>query len=153
MRQVKLTADGACIGNPGPGGWACVLRFEDTVGEMFGSEPNTTNNRMELRAFIAGLNALKERCEVEAHTDSQYVQRGVSEWLAGWKQRGWKTAGKKPVANQDLWMELDAARERHRIRWHWVKGHAADRDNIRCDTLANQAARQQSSSGGIQLVG
>ena len=98
------------------------MRFEDTVGEMFGSEPNTTNNRMELRAFIAGLNALKERCEVEAHTDSQYVQRGVSEWLAGWKQRGWKTAGKKPVANQDLWMELDAARERHRIRWHWVKG-------------------------------
>ena len=150
-QKVILTTDGACIGNPGPGGWACVLRFPDQVGEMFGCAPQTTNNRMELTAVIEGLRALSERCQVELSTDSQYVQRGITEWLAKWQHNGWRTSTKKDVANRDLWMELDDLRRRHKVAWHWVKGHARHKDNIRCDELAYQAARSQSASGGIRV--
>src|SRR5690348_8735288 len=149
MKKVVLTTDGACIGNPGPGGWACVLRFGDTKAEMFGSEAQTTNNRMELRAVIEGLNALKETCEVSLNTDSQYVKNGITQWMAKWKANGWMTADKKPVLNQELWLELDRAAGRHTIHWQWVKGHATHVDNIRCDYLALEAAKQQTSSGGL----
>ncbi len=153
QKQVKLSTDGACIGNPGPGGWACVLRFGSHNGEIFGCEPHTTNNRMELRAVIEGLQALKELCAVTIYTDSQYVQRGVTEWLAGWKARGWKKSksskGSRAVLNQDLWVELDKQIGAHAVRWQWVKGHADDVDNVRCDSLANRAAREQVTSHGI----
>jgi ribonuclease HI len=153
QKQVKLSTDGACIGNPGPGGWACVLRFGTHTGEIFGCEPHTTNNRMELQAVIEGLQALKERCTVTISTDSQYVQRGVTEWLAGWKASGWKKSksskGSREVLNQDLWVELDKRIAAHTVRWQWVKGHADDADNLRCDSLANTAAREQITSNGI----
>lgn len=156
QKQVKLSTDGACIGNPGPGGWACVLRFGAHTGEIFGCEPQTTNNRMELQAVIEGLQALKEPCAVIMSTDSQYVQRGVTEWLAGWKANGWRKSkasrGSRAVLNQDLWEELDKRIGQHTIRWHWVKGHAEDPDNIRCDSLANRAAREQIASNGIVRV-
>lgn len=154
MKQVTITTDGACIGNPGPGGWACLLRFEDVVGEMFGCEAHTTNNRMELTAVIRALEALKEPCRVQFSTDSEYVQKGVSQWLAGWKAHGWTRAeGKRrvPIANQDLWQELDERTGTHEIRWQWVRGHAKHADNIHCDKLANEAARKQISSGGLKL--
>ena len=153
MKPVILTTDGACIGNPGPGGWACVLRFDDTTGEIYGAEPQTTNNRMELTAVIEGFKALEESCAVTLTTDSQYVKRGITEWIDKWKSNGWRTAAKGakagPVANQDLWQELDRQHRRHQVSWHWVKGHASHADNLRCDQLANRAARQQISSNGM----
>lgn len=149
MKKVLLTTDGACIGNPGPGGWACILRSGRTTREMYGSEPRTTNNRMELRAVIEGLRALREPCQVLLYTDSEYVQKGVTEWLARWKSNGWKKRDKGKVVNQDLWMELDNATQPHQIRWEWVRGHANHADNLRCDFLANRAAREQISSRGV----
>jgi ribonuclease HI len=152
QKQVKLSTDGSCIGNPGPGGWACVLRFGGHTGELFGCESHTTNNRMELQAVIKGLQALREPCQVTISTDSQYVQRGITEWLAGWKANGWrksKAKGSRAVLNQDLWADLDKRIALHTVSWQWVKGHAEDTDNIRCDSLANKAAREQISSNGI----
>jgi ribonuclease HI len=149
MKNVLITTDGACIGNPGPGGWACILRSGRVVREMYGSEPRTTNNRMELRAVIEGLRALREPCQVTVYTDSEYVRKGVTEWLERWKLNGWKKRDKGKVVNQDLWVELDqAAQQQQRIRWEWVRGHANHADNLRCDFLANRAAREQISSRG-----
>jgi ribonuclease HI len=152
-KKVKLATDGACIGNPGPGGWACLLRFGNHVGEIYGWEGHTTNNRMELQAVIQGLSALKEPCIVTAATDSQYVQRGITEWLSKWKANGWRksktTKGSRAVLNQDLWEQLDKSLASHTIHWRWVKGHADDEDNLCCDALANRAAKQQISSEGI----
>ena len=142
MKQVEIHTDGACSGNPGPGGWGVLLRFGAHERELAGGEPDTTNNRMELMAAIQGLQALKEACEVDLYTDSQYVQKGITEWLPGWQRRGWKTADNKPVKNADLWQQLDMARQRHRVKWHWVKGHAGHADNERVDGLARQAAEQ-----------
>lgn len=146
MKQVELITDGSCLGNPGPGGWACILRFGQHSKEMFGAEPHTTNNRMELMAAIAGLRALREDCEVTVTTDSQYVKNGISSWIHGWKRNGWKTASKQPVVNKDLWVELDELVARHKVKWAWTKGHASHDDNNRCDELAQQAAREQRSS-------
>ncbi|HEU0120569.1 MAG TPA: ribonuclease HI [Bryobacteraceae bacterium] len=146
MKKIELITDGACIGNPGPGGWACVLRYGQHAKEMYGSEPQTTNNRMELTAAIKGLRALNERCDVTVTTDSEYVKNGITQWIHGWKKRGWVKADKSPVLNQDLWIELDAQVNRHETHWQWTKGHASHEDNNRCDELATRAAREQSSS-------
>ena len=140
---MQLITDGACLGNPGPGGWACILRYNDHTRELFGSAPHTTNNRMELTAAIEGLRPLKHACKVEVITDSEYVKNGISKWIHGWKRNGWKTSSKKPVVNQDLWSELDALTAQHEITWTWTKGHANHQDNNRCDELANRAAREQ----------
>jgi ribonuclease HI len=140
VKRIRLATDGSCLGNPGPGGWAAILRYGGKAKELSGGEKQTTNNRMELRAVIEGLNALTEPCEVELEIDSQYVKNGVTQWMAGWKRNGWKTASKEPVKNQDLWQALDAAVARHRIDWRWVKGHADHADNNRCDELARGAA-------------
>jgi ribonuclease HI len=137
--QVSLFTDGACRGNPGPGGWGALLRFRDSEKELYGAETETTNNRMELTAAIMGLEALKRPCRVVLTTDSQYVKNGITEWLPEWKQRGWKTANKKQVKNVDLWQRLDAAVARHEITWHWVKGHSGHAENDRVDQLANLA--------------
>ena len=145
-KKIQLITDGACLGNPGPGGWACVLRYGQLKKEMYGSEPHTTNNRMELRAAVEGLRALKECCEVEIITDSQYVKNGITSWIQNWKRNGWRTASKKAVVNQDLWHELDEQVGRHCARWTWTKGHASHEDNNRCDELATSAAREQSAS-------
>ena len=141
MKKVELITDGACIGNPGPGGWACILRYNHHKREFSGAEPDTTNNRMELRAAIEGLRALREPCEVEVVTDSEYVKNGITKWIHGWKRNGWHTASKKPVVNQDLWSELDQLVSGHQIQWTWTKGHANHDDNNRCDELAARAAR------------
>ena len=146
MKKVQLITDGACIGNPGPGGWACILRYGDNKKEIFGSEPQTTNNRMELTAAVKGLTALREPCEVEIVTDSQYMKNGIQKWIANWKRNGWRTAEKKPVLNQDLWEELDRQNARHKTVWSWTKGHASHADNNRCDELATAAARNQTRS-------
>ena len=146
MKKVQLITDGSCIGNPGKGGWACILRYGEHKREVYGSEPHTTNNRMELTAAIEGLKRLKETCAVEVVTDSEYVKNGISSWILGWKQNGWKTKGKKPVVNQDLWMALDAEVSKHEVIWQWTKGHASHADNNRCDELAQRAAREQISS-------
>lgn len=143
MKQVQMITDGACLGNPGPGGWACMLRFGSQTRELYGSAPQTTNNRMELTAAIEGLRALKEPCEVEVVTDSEYVKNGITQWIHGWKRNGWKTSAKKPVVNKDLWMDLDEVVSRHNVRWTWTKGHADHEDNNRCDELAQRAAREQ----------
>ena len=143
MKQVHLINDGASLGKPCPGGWAYVLRFGNHTREMSGSVPHTTNNRMELTAAIEGLRSLKEHCKVEVVTDSEYLKNGITTWIHGWKRNGWKTASKKPVVNQDLWMELDELAARHKIKWTWTKGHADHEDNNRCDELATQAAREQ----------
>ena len=143
MKRVQLITDGACIGNPGPGGWACILRSGEKTKEMFGSEAHTTNNRMEITAAIEGLRALRELCEVEVVTDSEYLKNGITTWIKGWKRNGWKTAARKPVVNQDLWMTLDELVAKHRMQWTWTKGHADHPDNNRCDELATQAAREQ----------
>jgi ribonuclease HI len=149
-KQVTLHTDGACIGNPGPGGWACVLRFATHAGEMFGSEANTTNNRMEIKAVIEGLRALRESCAVTVWTDSQYVQLGMTQWLEDWKANGWRKRGSRTsVLNRDLWVELDTETKRHEVAWKWVKGHADNEENLRCDFLANRAAREQVSSSGV----
>jgi len=136
--NVEIYTDGACRGNPGPGGWGALLIFGDVEKKISGGEDSTTNNRMELMAAIRALNQLKRSCKVTLHTDSKYVRDGITKWLVGWKSRGWKTAAKKPVKNRDLWEELDAATQRHSIEWLWVKGHAGDPGNERADELANQ---------------
>ncbi|MGA8026404.1 MAG: ribonuclease HI [Bryobacteraceae bacterium] len=146
MKRVQLITDGACSGNPGKGGWACILRFGEHAREIFGCEPHTTNNRMELTAAIEGLKRLKESCSVEIITDSEYVKNGITQWIQGWKRNGWKSSDKKPVKNQDLWMALDELVNGHQTRWSWTKGHASHEDNNRCDELATQAAREQISS-------
>lgn len=146
MKKIQLITDGACSGNPGPGGWACLLRYKEQKRELYGCEPHTTNNRMELTAAVKGLEALKETCEVEIVTDSEYVKNGITTWIHGWKRNGWKTSAKKPVVNQDLWQELDELNARHRTTWTWTKGHASHADNNRCDELATAAARQQISA-------
>lgn len=137
---VELYTDGACLGNPGPGGWAALLRFNGTEKELSGCDPDTTNNRMEMQAVIEGLKALSRPSTVTVYTDSQYVQKGITEWINGWKARGWKTAAKKPVKNVDLWLELDETQERHSVTWQWVKGHAGHPENERVDDLARQEA-------------
>jgi ribonuclease HI len=144
MKEVTLITDGACIGNPGPGGWACILRYNGHKKELYGAEPRTTNNKMELRAVIEGLQALKEPCRVTVLTDSQYVKNGITNWIHGWKRKGWKTMTGSPVLNRDLWQQLDAAAARHQVHWRWVRGHAGHADNERCDTLATRAAQRQS---------
>jgi ribonuclease HI len=136
---VDIYTDGACRGNPGPGGWAAVLSAGGREKEIFGAQPLTTNNRMELQAVIEALSALKRPLQVRLYTDSQYVRRGILEWLPQWKARGWKTAERKPVKNQDLWQQLETAAAQHRIEWHWVPGHAGVPGNERCDALANAA--------------
>ncbi|QEL54384.1 ribonuclease HI [Chromobacterium paludis] len=137
--KVELYTDGACKGNPGPGGWGALLRYKGKEKELFGGERGTTNNRMEIMAVIQGLSALNRPCRVVVYTDSQYVQKGISEWIHGWKARGWKTAAKEPVKNADLWQLLDDARNRHlEVEWRWVKGHAGHEFNERADQLANK---------------
>jgi len=144
---VHLATDGACKGNPGPGGWGVLIRWGAKEKEMSGGEPLTTNNRMELTAAIRGLAALKRPCRVVLSTDSRYVMDGLTKWLAGWQRNGWKTAAKQPVKNADLWQELVAAAAPHRIRWEWVKGHAGHPENERADKLASDAAIAASRSG------
>jgi len=138
MEKIEIFTDGACKGNPGIGGWGALLVAGQHKKELFGGERDTTNNRMELRAVIEALNALTRPCEVVVHTDSQYVQKGISEWIHGWKARGWKTAAKAPVKNVDLWQALDSAQTRHKIEWRWVKGHAGHAGNEAADALANR---------------
>ena len=139
MSKVEIYADGACKGNPGTGGWGALLVAEGGhEKEIFGGEPNTTNNRMELRAVIEALGALTRPCEVVLYTDSQYVQKGISEWIHGWKARGWKTAAKEPVKNEDLWKALDLAQGQHKVEWRWVRGHNGHPGNERADSLANR---------------
>lgn len=138
MKEVEIFTDGACRGNPGPGGWGVLLRYGKVERHLHGGEPDTTNNRMELRAAIEGLKALKERCAVTLTTDSVYVRSGITQWLANWKQKNWKTAARKPVKNVDLWRLLDEQNERHDVEWHWVKGHSGHRENEIADQLANR---------------
>lgn len=138
MKKVEIFTDGACRGNPGPGGWGALLRYGDNEKPLYGGEQNTTNNRMELQAAISGLEALKEACEVTLTTDSQYVRKGITEWMKNWKKNGWKTANKKPVKNADLWQLLDQQTEKHTIDWRWVKGHSGHRENEIADQLANR---------------
>jgi ribonuclease HI len=135
-KHVTIHTDGACSGNPGPGGWGAILSFGDHEKELMGGEPTTTNNRMELMAAIAALEALKFPCTVDLHTDSEYLRKGITEWINNWKRNGWRTADKKPVKNVDLWQRLDEALKRHQVRWHWVKGHAGHAMNERADLLA-----------------
>ena len=135
---VELFVDGACSGNPGPGGWGALLVFGDREKELFGGEAATTNNRMELTAVIRALESLRRDCDVELYTDSQYVKNGIQSWIHTWKRNGWKTADRKPVKNAELWRELEAQAERHRIRWHWVRGHTDHPGNDRADALANR---------------
>lgn len=136
--RVELYTDGACRGNPGPGGWGAVLRYGRHEKELFGGEPSTTNNRMELMAAIVGLESLKRPCRVHLTTDSQYVMKGVTEWMKSWKEKGWRTAAKKPVKNVDLWQRLDELVGRHQVTWEWVRGHTGHPENERADQLANQ---------------
>lgn len=142
MSEVEVVTDGACLGNPGPGGWAALLRHGTTERELSGGEAQTTNNRMELMAAIAGLEALRRPCSVSLTTDSQYVMRGVEEWMPRWIAKGWRTAGGDPVKNRDLWERLAAALGPHRVRWTWVRGHAGHVDNERVDSLARAAAER-----------
>ncbi|MFC1630483.1 MAG: ribonuclease HI [Arenicellales bacterium] len=139
MSEVIIYTDGACRGNPGPGGWGAVLAYGNKKKELFGSERETTNNRMELLAAIKALDSLKWSCKVSLYTDSQYVRKGILEWMDNWKKRGWKTSARKPVKNQDLWISLDKALTRHDVEWHWVKGHSGVAGNEHADSLANQA--------------
>ncbi len=141
--MIDIFTDGACSGNPGPGGWGAILRKGATERELFGGEAQTTNNRMEMRAVIEALRALKQPVQARIHTDSQYVQKGISEWIHGWKRRGWKTANKEPVKNEDLWRELDGLATQHSIEWIWVRGHAGHPENERADLLARR---------GVELV-
>jgi ribonuclease HI len=142
MTKVEIFTDGACKGNPGPGGWGAVIRSGENEKELSGGEPLTTNNRMELLAAIRALQALKRPCHVDLTTDSVYVRDGITKWIFGWQKNGWRTAAKKPVKNAELWQELLEATERHRIEWHWVKGHAGHAENERADVLACDAANQ-----------
>ena len=147
-KRVVVFTDGACSGNPGPGGWGAILSFNGHARELNGGEAHTTNNRMELMAAIMALEALTRPCDVDIHTDSQYVRQGVTGWIHGWKRNGWKTAAKKPVKNVDLWQRLDSATQRHNIEWHWVKGHAGDELNERADALAREGSRPFLRKGG-----
>ena len=140
MKEIEIHTDGACLGNPGPGGWAALLRYKGHERELAGGEGHTTNNRMELMAAIMGLETLTEPCRIMLQTDSQYVRQGITEWMSGWVRRNWKTAGGDPVKNRDLWERLHAATGRHTIEWKWVKGHNGDPDNERVDVLARNAA-------------
>ncbi len=155
MKRVEIFTDGACSGNPGPGGWGAVLRYNGAVREFSGGEAETTNNRMELMAAIAALNALKEPCTVDLYTDSNYVKDGISGWIEGWKRNGWKTAARQPVKNVELWQQLDAARARHHVTWHWLKGHAGHPENERADELARLAMapfkRRPGGAGAVPL--
>ena len=144
---VEMYADGACRGNPGPGGWGVLLRARGSEKELCGGETATTNNRMELTAVIRGLESLKRRCKVRVYTDSQYVQKGISAWIHDWKRRGWRTADRKPVKNLDLWQELDALAAAHEIEWHWVRGHAGHAENERADALANRGLDAHAQGG------
>jgi ribonuclease HI len=137
LKKIQIFTDGACRGNPGPGGWGALLRYGEHERELFGGEPDTTNNRMELMAAIRALETLKEPCEVDLTTDSEYVRKGITEWLPNWKARNWKTSDRKPVKNADLWQALELAASRHQVRWHWVKGHSGHDENERADQLAN----------------
>lgn len=139
MSTVEIYTDGACRGNPGPGGWGAVLRFNGTEKHLYGAEADTTNNRMELMAAIAALESLTRSCEVDLTTDSQYVKNGITQWIEGWKKRNWKTAAKKPVKNVDLWQRLDKIVSQHTIKWHWVRGHSGHPENELADQLANRA--------------
>ena len=139
MKQVIIYTDGGCDGNPGPGAWAAVLRSGEHKREISGAVPATTNNRMELMGALQAMRALNQPCEIKLHTDSQYVKKGMTEWLPGWKRNGWRTSSKEPVKNADLWRELEVEAARHKLHWHWVKGHAGNRDNERCDELATEA--------------
>ena len=143
LKEVTLITDGACLGNPGPGGWAAILRHNHHAKEVYGSEPRTTNNRMELTAVIRGLRTLKAPCRVTVITDSEYVKNGITLWIHSWKRNGWMTTAKKPVLNKELWMALEQELAQHEVRWEWVKGHADHADNIRADELAQRAAREQ----------
>ena len=145
--RVTIHTDGACSGNPGPGGWGAILSYGEHEKELKGGEPHTTNNRMELMAAISALEALKRPSTVEMHTDSKYVQDGISKWIHGWKRNGWKTADKKPVKNVDLWQRLDAAIQTHHVKWHWVKGHAGHELNERADRLAVEAIADIRAAG------
>ncbi len=142
MKNVEIFTDGACKGNPGPGGWGALLRFGEVEKSLFGGEANTTNNRMELMAAIAGLEALREPCEVRVTTDSQYVRKGISEWMLGWKKNGWRTSAKAPVKNADLWQRLDLLNQQHKVTWLWVKGHSGHRENELADALANRGIEE-----------
>jgi ribonuclease HI len=152
MKKVTIHSDGGCHGNPGPGGWAAILEYGSRRRELSGGVPATTNNRMELQAAIEALGALKEPCEVDFYTDSEYVKKGVSAWVSLWKRNGWKTKAKKPVKNEDLWRALDARAATHRVTWHWLKGHAGHVENERCDQLANaEIAKIKKTHGPEQL--
>jgi len=142
VKHIIIYTDGACRGNPGPGGWGAVLRFGQHEKQLFGGQAETTNNQMELLAAIKALQALTEPCKVDLYTDSQYLRKGVLEWMSNWKKRGWKTSAKQPVKNQQLWQELDAVIGNHTISWHWVKGHAGDEGNELADALANRGIDQ-----------
>lgn len=146
MKKIQIITDGACLGNPGPGGWAAILRFGSHTKEIYGFEPHTTNNRMELTAAIEALRTLKEKCEIEVITDSEYLKNGITSWIVNWKKRNWTTSQKKPVVNRDLWEDLDDQVEAHHVKWSWTKGHASHEDNNRADELASLAARQQRRS-------
>ena len=142
-RPVLIYTDGGCKGNPGPGGWGALMIYNGHERELWGGEPLTTNNRMELMAAIAALEVLKRPCTVELHSDSQYLRNGITEWIAGWKANGWKTAQKTPVKNADLWQRLDAARARHTVKWHWVRGHRGHPENERAHDLAQRGIKEQ----------
>jgi ribonuclease HI len=151
VNTVTIHTDGACSGNPGPGGWGAILEGGDKVRELSGAEGHTTNNRMEMMAAIAALEALKRPCTVDLHTDSQYLKDGITKWINNWKRNGWRTADKKPVKNIDLWQRLDTALAQHELRWHWVKGHAGHDLNERADQLAREAIAQwRAAQGGGQ---
>ncbi|NVK39704.1 MAG: ribonuclease HI [Oceanospirillaceae bacterium] len=147
MKTVEIFTDGACKGNPGPGGWGAVMRYGEQEKQLFGGEANTTNNRMELMAAIEALAALTRPCKVRLTTDSQYVRKGITEWLRNWKRNGWKTASKQPVKNADLWKRLDEEVARHDVEWHWVKGHSGHPENELADALANKGVEQLSKRG------
>ncbi|MEM8627100.1 MAG: ribonuclease HI [Pseudomonadota bacterium] len=153
MKDVTVYTDGACSGNPGPGGWGAILTYGDKTRELHGGARQTTNNRMELTAAIEALNALKEPCRVALYTDSTYVKDGLTKWIHGWKRNGWKTAAKKPVKNEELWRALDAAVERHDVAWHWVKGHAGHPMNERADELARLGSSEAKAGSGSETSG
>ena len=153
MKRVKLITDGSCLGNPGPGGWAAILRYGKHKRELSGAAAYTTNNRMEMTAVLEGLKALREPCEVTVEIDSQYVKDGMSGWIHAWKRRNWKTVEGTAVKNRDLWVELDAAVSRHKLSWVWVKGHARHVDNNRCDRLAKAAAKRVASKRDVKSKG
>lgn len=147
MKQVEIFTDGACKGNPGPGGWGALLRMGANEKELSGGETHTTNNRMEMTAAIRALEALREPCEVSLHTDSKYLIDGITKWIHGWKKKGWKNAAKKPVVNEDLWRELDTIAGKHKVSWHWVRGHSGHAENERVDQLASDAAEAVVAGG------